>query len=489
MKNNKSYIESLKNNFGTILLILTILGTFIGLFIVPYSFDDIGYYFKYAQEIFNKQNGLLYRDIEMNYTPLPIYLYSLLFNFYDGLPPNYAFLLINLVFIFGSLICVSGILSIFKIRRNTIFIALSIYLFSINAIGTSSTEHFVIFFELLMLYLLLTKNSSFALIGAGIAAFLAFFSKQYGIVSIFIGLLAFIYPTKRISKIPYFIIGLIIPNLLIFLFWHWYGNGYTIIDFYSKLLFPKGDKATLTGEGYNISAFFIGLTQFVLIAIYLVPAIYHYFKAKFYNNKNLNFIIIFGLVNMSPLLIASYFHYYLLILPFVVIFSAVVLSDLDYNNKYIKIAAFTTVIVCFLMWSIAFVRMKKMDGRWTPTRVLSIHPNALLEKECESLNKIIPRGSKVFIEANVFFYYPADFYSIDIKHLGYTWAQQQNSVNNVLKYLDHNEYLLTRKNTRFSEYPKFVEEVAMKDKQYEVFEWSTTFPYGKSEPIYIVHKK
>lgn len=483
------YNNKIGFNVSVLIFILILVGTFIGLFYVPFSHDDSGYYFKYAQEIVNGQNGLLYRDIKLNYTPLPMFLYSLVFIFYKDLPPNYSFLFINYLFILGSTLLIYKILNIFRLKRTNIFLALSIYLLTLNSIGTSSTEHFVVFFELFMVYFLLRSQNNYHLIISGISAFLAFYSKQYGIISIFMGLMFFIYPQNKLSKIKYFIIGLLMPNLLLYLYYFIYGNGFSFVDLYSVLLFPKKESGVLTGEGYNLIEFIVGFIQFLLVSLYLIPTVVYYFKKKVYTNGVLNYVLIFIALNMSQFIITSAFHYYLLILPFVVIISCIILNDFTIKNKFSLSILVLFILFSFASWSMAFIRIKKINNIWQSSRIIKEHPNCVLESACKSLNKIIPRGSKVFIEATMYFYYPADFYSLDIKHLGYTWAQQHNNVNEVIKYFDSGEYLMTHKNTRFKEYPQFVENVAMKSKDYEVFTWFSPYPVGNKDLIYIVHKK
>ncbi len=477
------------SNIAQSIFIVVVIVTFAGLFFVPYSFDDIGYYFKYAQEIANGHNGLLYRDIKLNYSPLPMILYSWVFVFFRELPPNYAFLIVNFIFIIGSTLIISKILSLFDLKKSSIYIALSVYLMSVNAIGTSSTEHFVMFFELLMIYLLISAKNWGHYVFAGISAFLAFYSKQYGIVCIFMGLLWFVYPANKLNRLGYFLLGLIIPNVLLYIYYLYFGNDFSLLNMYMKLLFPKDNETTLTGENYKIIVFIIGLVQFLMISLYVFPAIFIYLRKNLFGSRQLNYILLFIIANMSPLLIASYFHYYLLILPLVVIVSVIILNEMTFAKSINLVIMFSILIISIFTWTGAFIRIKKLDNKWQSTRVIKLLPNADLEITCADLNKIIPRGSKVFIEAHVFFYYPADFYSIDFKHLGYTWAQQHNHINDVLKYMDSGEYLITSKRSRFNEYPQFVENIAMKSKDYEVFSFNNTFPVGNNSSFYIVLKK
>lgn len=462
----------------------------LSLFVVPFSFDDTGYYFKYAQEIASGKNGLLYRDIRFNYTPIPVFLYSFVFDFYKELPPNYAFLLINYIFILGSALCINNILRYLNISLSLRFYSLSIYIISVISINTCSTEHFVIFFELLMLNLLLLSKKNIFILLSGISAFLAFYSKQYGIVSIFLGYLFLVYPKIQYKKLLYFTLGILLVNISIAAYYYIYGDGFTFFDFYSKVLLPKyKNEAVLTGEGYNMNQFLVGFVQFILVSLYIIPALYSYFRNKLFSKYYLNYFVICIAANMSQFLLATSFHYYLLVLPFFLIFSVYSISYLNLNKKLSigLISAF--LLISFVFWTGAFIRIKNIDNKWQSTRIIKFNPNNELQLAANSLNKIIPRKSKVFIEASVFFYYTADLYSIDIKNLGYTWSQQQQKINNVLMYMDSGEYLLTRTKIRFKEYPEFVENVAMKSDDYEVFTWVSDFPVGTNYKFYIVHKK
>ena len=477
------------NNIPLIIFLLVTISAFISLFMVQYSHDDAGFYFKHAQEVASGANGLLYRDIELNYSPLPIYLYSLVFNISKDLPVNGMFLLVNYLFILGTSFFMYKIFKIINAKNSLSFIALSIYIVSIIGMSISSTEHFVVFFEVLMLYLLLTENRvSFVI--AGISAFLAFYSKQYGLISIAVGGLYFLINKSKIYKLPYFLIGLIIPNIVLFFFYNSV-EGFSIFDLYENLLFPQKNESVLTGENYGVMIFIKGVIQFFMIIPYLFLSVYFYFSKRLYTNKTTNYFLIFGLASFAPLLIASYLHYYLLILPFVVLFSVSIFKEYDFKNRSLNKILGILVAITIICSIGAFYRIKNIDGKYIPTRTIRQNPNAVILNDCVSLNKIIPRGSKVFIVDAVFYYYPADFYSIDLKNLGYTWAQQYSNVDDILKYLNKDEYILTNAKSRFKSYVNFAEQNAMHNPEFEVTKWTGNYHYLKTQEIiyYILRKK
>lgn len=477
------------NNISLIIFLLVVISAFFSLFTVQYSHDDAGFYFKYAQEVANGANGLLYRDIELNYSPLPIYLYSIVFKISKGIPENAMLLIVNYLFILGTTFFMYKIFRIINVKKRHSFIALSIYIISVFGMSLSSTEHFVVFFEVLMLFLLLTEKRT-AYVIAGICAFLAFYSKQYGIISIAVGGLYFLINKNKISKLPYFLIGLLIPNIILFFYYNSV-EGFSIFDLYENLLFPQKNESVLTGEHYGFMIFLMGIIQFFMIVPYLFLSIYFYFSKKLYSNKTTNYFLIFGLASFAPLLIASYLHYYLLILPFIILFSVSVFKEYDFENKSLNKIIGILVIISIICSIGAFYRIKKIDGKYIPSRTIGLNPNAVLHNDCVSLNTIIPRGSKVFIVDAVFYYYPADFYSIDLKNLGYTWAQQYNDIDDILKYLDKGEYILAKAKSRFKSYSAFMEKIAMNNPEFEVTKWTGNYHFLKTQETiyYILHKK
>lgn len=476
-------------SISLIIFILIAIAALFSLFMVQYSHDDVGYYFKYAQEVANGSNGLLYKDIELNYSPLPIYLYSIIFKISKDLPVNGILLMINYFFILGTIFFLYKIFKSLDTPNSKSLIALSIYLCSIIGIGASSTEHFVVFFEVLMIYMLLSENKVSYTI-AGISAFLAFYSKQYGLIAIGLGGLYFFVFKNKIAKLPYFLIGLLIPNIILFFFYNSI-EGFSIFDLYGNLLFPHKNEAVLTGENYGLMVFIQGFIQFLMIAPYLLLAIYLYFTNKLYLKTTTNYFLLFAIASFAPLAIASFLHYYLLIIPFILLFSVSVFKEYDFREKFINAVLIILITISLTSSFGSFYRIKNIDGKYLPSKVVGFNPNEVINNDCLSLNKIIPRGSKVFIVDAVFYYYPADFYSIDLKNLGYTWAQQYNDIKYILKYLNKGEYILSRTNSRFKSYTDFIEKYKMPNPEFEVTKWIGNYHYLKTQEsfYYILYKK
>ena len=374
-----------------ILIFLSVLYSYISI--------DAPYYLSIAEDI---STGLiLYKDIYSSYTPVMMYLNSIIsFLFHD---PDYKYYLIFQYFIIAVS---SGVL--FKICKhlnlnNSLSIFLSLFLI-ISLLSSDGIyiilEVYVILFVLIS-YLLMLRGK-FLLCGLFLAC--SFLTKQYGILNyapFFLLLLA----DKKTEKNHYFhfILGSIIP-ILIFLLYFNIIKDVSVLSLFKQLT-RNGLTENMLELNTSVITFLIGAKVFILL---LIPLFF--LKVNPIKNRIDGILIIGILVNMIPLFIQSFAHYFILTYPFIFILIARNITPLD-NRSFIVLN-----LVLILISTMLFQRIFKFKDEY----------NNQLDV-AKMFHEEYPIGSKVFLYKGFRYLYILNNYENPVlKEIGYRYEFHPN---------------------------------------------------------------
>lgn len=265
--------------------------------------------------------------------------------------------------------------------------------------------------------------------GVGFFLFLSFLVKQYSLAFLIPILFEINFNSDNLgNKIKNNIrvaIGFLLPLIL---FYFVYCNSIEFSYFLKRLLgkVPEldGNLTNMkgTGDGYNLQIFLISLVKI----LFFFPITLFVFRLTNKNEKSKLLIITF--ISFCVVLIfAGYFHYYQLIVPWVLMH---VYHQFEFDKIKHKIALFTILLLPTMYLLVKTVKTKHI----------------ISEKEkntTQLLRKHIPEKSKVFItHVSIAHYALCNFNSIDLQKIGYSFP-------NILKKevifmsLDKGEYLIT----------------------------------------------
>lgn len=376
--------------WGIVLFFLLILSV-----VFAYISTDAPYYLSMARDI--AMGSIPYRDIFSSYTPVAMYLNSLVRLVTDN--PSY-----HLFLIFQYCITAVSVVFFYKINRSeglgkavSAFLSMFLFIAVLSSDGTYiNLEVYVIMFCFIAYYLLIKKN----LFWCGFFLALSFFSKQYGIFNFLpFFLLIFAYHGYQKDYLFKFILGAFLP-LVLFL---------TYFIFIHQVSFTALLQQ-LTGSGYDQDMIELETTLFRFLAgakifiLLLIPFIFTCINP--FRNK-IDAILILGiLVNLLPLYIQTVSHYFILSFPFVFILLA---RNLDLSNKKLFITSnFVLVIIAGLL----IARINRYKGVY----------DEQLELAAET-RKEHPVGSDVFAYKHFrFLYILNDYRNPVLQEIGYRYG-------------------------------------------------------------------
>jgi len=355
---------------------------------------DAPYYLSIAEDI---SSGLiLYKDIYSSYTPVMMYLNSILsFVFHN---PEYKY---YLIFQYIIISISSGIL--FKICRhlnlkksNSLFLSLFLFIALLSSDGTYIILEVYIVLFVLSSYLTLLRKQYFL---CGLLLALSFLTKQYGLLN-YAPFLLFLLIDKGLVKKDFFlfVLGSIIPIFTFLLYFNLMMEVSLLSLF--KQLTRNGLTENMLELNTSIFTFIIGAKVFILL---LVPLFF--LKINPIKNKVDGILIIGIIVNMIPLFIQSFAHYFILTYPFLFILIARTSSRLDTKSFLIM------NLVIFLISSMLFLRIFKFKDEYS--NQLSI---------AEKYQKKYPIGSEVFLYKGFrYLYLLNDYENPVLKEIGYRY--------------------------------------------------------------------
>ncbi len=376
--------------WGTILVLLIILS-------ITYAFisTDAPYYLSIARDI--SQGSIPYKDIFSSYTPVVMYLNSLILFFFDD-PAYHIFLA------FQYLIIASSVWVFYKICQkeglenvSAAFLSLFLFIAILSSDGTYiNLEVYLIFFVLLS-YLMVLYRYFFM---AGIFLSLSFFCKQYGIFNFLPFFLLVItlygYQKKYLVK---FLAGGVLP-LIVFLFYFVFLEKVGIQDLALQL----------TGSGYDQEMielettwfrFLAGSKVFLLLLLPLFLLRINPFKDR------ISAIVIIGIVvNLIPLYVQTVSHYFILSFPYIFILFA------RNFNKSNRIFFITSNLVLLIITGLLLSRIYRYREVYSEQLAVA-----------EETRKEYSVGSEVFLYKHYrFLYILNDYRNPVLKEVGYRYG-------------------------------------------------------------------
>lgn len=285
-------------------------------------------------------------------------------------------------------------------------------------------EPFINLWGLLALWVYL-KNESRSwifIIFSGSLAFLAFLTKQYGLAyagTIYVLILIRERSSYRLwlVKSVLFTSGLLIG---LFLFITFFRIGYGVYyDFF------VGGRLGMYGER-DISTMILGLSKIIIIGPYLLLLLIPtFFRKRLKQNPDFLAFIVMILLFSAQLFFNQYNHYYITIIPAIIILGVFMFETTSYKNK----------IWIYTLLALSLLMAEYYIGPRTPNMVFSRQSTlAFQTQSAKNINTIVPEKSKVYLITNVQFYYLCHFEPALPDKYGFSY-------NNALKLQDLEEIL------------------------------------------------
>ncbi len=406
-------------------------------FINPFiGVDAAGYYINVGRDVI-LNNKTLYRDINCSYTPIAILFNSLPYFFNDS--PGYSHFLIPINTVFWLVIFVFfGILKMYNLgtKLSVIFsLFFGMLLLNFEALYPLLELH-VVLFTLIAYYLIqlsfLNSNRLF-LILAGLTSFLAFWSKQNGLLimfSFFIYLLV-VYGIKTgIKKYLWLLSGFIVPVIVLIIYYNFIIDDFSAYQLMKRIVLID-DSIKVTGFGLDLHTFIFSLLYFFTRNIFFLFSII-LFLIFHYKSKMLLSNCLIALISFSVLFQAHYLHYYLLIIPFTFLFSILI-----YNNSSDKIKKY--FLLCFVL-SFLFLLRPLAANIVNYNKIYNLRDD--LYEESLQLIEAVPKGSKVFLFSDPRFYFLCEYKSANSKFFVYSWPELYKQEKYIFEHVEESSYLI-----------------------------------------------
>lgn len=372
-----------------------------------YISADAPYYLSVARDI---SEGLVpYKNISLAYTPLMMYLNSFIYKMYGN--PNYSFFLA-----FQYLFIAISAWVLYKISRRFFQIdkerAFLLIIFYILAVLSSdgiyiNLEVYSGLCVLLGILFYFKKN----LFWTGFFLGISFFFKQYGLLNFVpFFLILTIRKQKRQRQIISLVSGGLVP-LILFLVYFIYLKNVNFSEIFNQI----------SGKAYLFysSASTDGITEIILGAkVFLLLLLPLLFLSKRINNSEISILLITGvLINLIPVFLQSFQHYYLNTFPFLFLFIAMRWKEV--KARFIISLSFSMLIIAGLLF----------------TRIYR-YRNLFIEQKnmASQVSKIYPLDSKVFAYGKVRYLYLINNYKNPlVSEIGYTYPYKpsKNLINKV----------------------------------------------------------
>ncbi len=439
---DKIYLVLTKSEYRWLKIFLLILltGFIISTIGIPFLNHDSGFYLKYAWDIHNGFS--YYKDLNVAYTPLAMFILSIIFDIYPSISLYFIFLFIVILYFISTLLFYF-ILCNFKTDKpiaKLISLILLVSLFELDG-ANIQLEPFVLLFQLTGILLIqkwsVNKNYIWLFL-AGLSCFFAFYAKQYGI-TVAIGMVWYIYSFRNnlknlVSIVIIFSAGIMFPVLIIILYQIFLQI--PLNNILLKLLsinYITG-KEIITGIGYDLPHFFKSIYKFIIdlpLVLLLIVFATRKFRPKL--NKDLIFVILLISGSCIQLVFAGYRHYYQLIAPYILMLIPLIISNLDSAkqvefHRYLILLSLIFLITTVPIMTDRFIhRSKRLNHQLTRT---------------EKLTKIIPSGEKVYLQAiSPAYYYLCRYKSPDFLKLGYRFPEEL-SPEYITKSLVQGDYII-----------------------------------------------
>ena len=393
--------------------------------------DDSGFYLPFAERI--AAGYVPYRDIVLHYTPLALYLFSII-PLLLGDAANYlhylAFLLaVNLINAFILL----KILECYAVSRQARITAIMVYLMTLFAYEGEQIilEPFVVIFNLLALLIMLKKSGgSGAAFCSGLMLGLAFLTKQYGLAGVpGIGLLIILsnkHFTKSILQLICCAVGTVVCVALALFYFIFLQQASLETIMHS---FSGGGYPAQAGNIRILINYFLMLAP-VLLGLVLVGT-----QIKNWNIAELLPPACMFVCFLAPLFVRQYPHYFLLSIPFAVICSALLFKRVErcsLSSTVVRLAR-----LCFLFTALLFIQLAAIRFVYL---VIS-NQRAVFSNLASGVAEVIPHGGKTLVLATPAFTTLNKLDSVNLKEYGFSFPESYSS-EGIFRMLSFADYVL-----------------------------------------------
>jgi 4-amino-4-deoxy-L-arabinose transferase-like glycosyltransferase len=378
------------NIFWIVILICLL---FLSIF-YAYISADAPYYLAISRDI---SNGFVpYKDIISLYAPLMMYMNSLLYLFIEA-PGYHYFLIFQYFVIFIS----TGILFLIGKKldlnnRASIFLGLFLFIAVLSSDGIYiNLEVYILLCVLLSFWFLINKQFFWT----GIFLALSFFSKQYGILNFlpFFLLVGFYHGFDKKYLIN-FVIGSALP-LLAFLVYFLLIENVSFMNLIEQLS-GKGYGQRGVSSTKSIFSLIVGFKVFLLLIFPLL-----FLRINPFKNKIDGILIIGILVNLIPVLIKNFPHYFILTYPYIFILMA--RNYKNFDKRFLLVSNLMLIIISVLL----FIRI---------FRYKDVYEEQL--RVAEKYKNEYPVSSEVFLSGKIrYLYILNNYHNPVLKEVGYAY--------------------------------------------------------------------
>ncbi|CAL2103433.1 conserved membrane protein of unknown function [Tenacibaculum sp. 190130A14a] len=375
---------------------------------------DSGFYLAIGREFYSGK--VYFHEIGIAYTPLSIITFGIPFLF-DDMPSYQWHLLMNVLITIGSSFIFYNLLKRISNNksRNLFFVSAFVLLSFVFDGRHLMLEPLSVFFQLLALYFYLNfreYNTFKNLFLSGVTICLAFLSKQYGLFILLpIAADLILNKKEKLKSILLLSSGMLLPLILFFGYLSSYGVN--LVEFI-KFILGKGTEFD-NGNGTAINAstisHFIELLYFILFNLYLliIPVLLVLYY-KVLDTRKVLYILLF-LSSLTVLKFATYFHYFLYVVPYSLLLFAYLFSVS--KNKKVNLLSYVLLGVSLCFWTL-YIGLTLKNGN-----------QAYISKQQEEikiLNTYIPKKSRVYLDGpSPALYYLCDFQSINLKKISFVF--------------------------------------------------------------------
>ncbi|MEM7550842.1 MAG: hypothetical protein AAF363_14260 [Bacteroidota bacterium] len=372
---------------------------------------DAAYYLSVARDI--ASGYIPYSDINMHYTPLMMYINSLIYFVFKS--PNYLFFLLTQFLIIGlaSILFFKLLIDCFSIKRNSAFFIVTLCALSI----LSSDGTYIVLEVYSFLFVIIGGLFFFRkdYLWAGFLIGFSFFIKQYSVLNYMpFYFLLFFYKSKReISWTPIILFslgGLICLGLFLLIF-----LGIYEIPFEQLLSQLSGTEYSTwaSSNTSSIFSYFIGVKNLLLLLLPILLFLLFFGETKSYY---IIFLLIGILVNILPTFVKSYQHYLINTYPYVFILLGIVLDNALGKTKQMKLAYFAIALILFSTFVARIVKHK--------------HKNYDQELISSKVKKVIPKGSEIYMHGEIRYLYILNNYrNPALEKVGYSYMAKDLQEN------------------------------------------------------------
>ncbi len=387
---------------------------------------DGGFYLAITRNLW--EDGINYFDFASSYNPLGILLLGIPNLFFENpVQLNYIlyfFILILDAVLFYKVCMLYRNNSIQAIFFSSIFLLYTLILDG-HLIILEPLQLFFIFLAILQLH---KKNY----ITVGILFFLAFLTKQYSL-AFALPIVFFIFQdnasiAKKTLHVIFIVSVALFSATTVYLL---FAKQTDFIYFINRLLGHVPQMTDLlsnqngTGQGYNLSVFVKTSLKVIIYCPLLILPLF-----TFQRNRTNAFLILSFFSFSSVLIFASYFHYFILLLPWSLI---LLHQNIEVEKLKYRWALSIVILAPTLLMLVKTARSKNIIA--AQEKEISLH-----------LQSTIPKNSNVFIaNSNMTQYAHCDFNSIDNHKIGYTFPNVIKK-DGVLKALKTGSYLIADEN-------------------------------------------